>query len=69
MWGTVMRLGYEQLTHDPETSNRQVGYAAIAFYGLVLLSLVAAFFAGEGALIGFVIGALFVGAYRRPRRK
>lgn len=69
IWGTVMRLGYERLTWDPETSNRQVGYAAIAFYGLLLLSLIVAFIAGEGALLGYVVGALFVGAYRSPAKR
>ena len=65
----VMRLGYESFTSNPETSTVQLGYAALFFYGLVALSLVVAFKLGEGALIGYAVGAFFAGAYRSPRRR
>lgn len=67
-WGVAMKMGYDKLIANPETTNRQVGYATLFYYGFIALSLVGMFMLGEGALIGYLVGILFIGNYRSERR-
>ena len=64
VWGVAMKMGYERLVEDPEISDLQVGYLALVYYGLILGSIILAFWLGEGALLGYAVGILFVGAYQ-----
>jgi len=67
-WGAAVQMGYARLLDDPHLSDQAVGMITIIFYVLALLSLVAAFLAGEAAFLGYIISMLFVGAYRQRRR-
>jgi hypothetical protein len=64
VWGVAMKMGYERLVDDPEINDLQVGYIALVYYGLIAATVLLSFWLGEGALLGYAIGILFVGAYQ-----
>lgn len=63
-WGVAMKMGYDRLMDDAEVSDRQIGYVTIIYYGLILLSILLSLWLGEGAILGYIIGVFFIGAYR-----
>ena len=68
-WGVAIKMGYDKLIANPEITDRQVGYATLFYYGFIALSLAFMFWLGEGALIGYLVGILFIGNYQSKRRR
>ena len=69
IWGAAMQMGYERLLAEPELSDQTIGFITLLFYLIAALSFLAALAGGEGPLLGYIIGMLFTGAYRRQRRR